>query len=333
MADRIRWGILSTANIATKRFIPGVATARNGAVVAIASRDAQRARDAATTLGIARAHGSYEALLADPEVDAIYNPLPNSMHAEWTLKAAEAGKPILCEKPLAVDAAEAALMVGGCKARGVPLMEAFMYRFHPQHARVRELIEAGTIGEVRAVRAAFTFLLDPFNPANVRLQGSLSGGALMDVGCYAVNAARMLFGEEPVGASATYDYREEFGVEVTLAGVLEFSDRRMATIDCGFQAAGPGWYMVAGTKGRIEVPVAFVTGEDATTVIVQDAEGRREERIPGVNQYTLEAEEFADALIEGRPFRIPAEDGVANMRAIDALYRSAGAYGLRQDVG
>jgi D-xylose 1-dehydrogenase (NADP+, D-xylono-1,5-lactone-forming) len=202
MADRIRWGILDTGRQALLRFIPGVAASRNGVVAAIAGRDQGRAQDAATQLGIERAYGSYEALPADPGVDAIYNPLPNSMHGEWTRRAAEAGKPVLCEKPLARDAAEAQAMVDGCRRHGVLLMEAFMYRFHPRHVRVRALLDEGAIGEIRLVRATNTFLMDPINPRNVRLQGSLAGGALMDVGCYTVNAARMLFGEEPLWATA-----------------------------------------------------------------------------------------------------------------------------------
>ncbi len=332
MSKRIRWGILSTANIALKRFIPGAAASHNGSVAAIASRDGARARDAAARLGIATAYDSYEALLADPDVDAIYNPLPNSLHAEWTLKAAAAGKPVLCEKPLAVSSAEAQEMIAGCQRHGVLLMEAFMYRFHPQHARVRELLATGAIGELRAVRTAFTFMLEPFNPKNVRLQGDLAGGALMDVGCYTVNAARMLFGEEPVWASAQWDFRDAFGVEVMLAAILGFSGGRMATFDCGFRAAGQGSYVAAGTKGQIDVLNAFVPGMDGTVLLVTEGEGRREERIPGVDQYRLEAEEFAGALLAGRPLRIPPEDAVGTLRAIEALHRSARANGERQAV-
>jgi predicted dehydrogenase len=284
-------------------------------------------------LGIPRAHHSYEALIDDPEIDAIYNPLPNSMHAEWTRRAARAGKPILCEKPLTVDAAEAAALVTDCEQQGVLLMEAFMYRFHPQHARVRALIDSGAIGELRAVRTAFTFAMRRLDPANVRLKADLVGGSLMDVGCYCVNASRLIFDEEPVAAVATQDFRPQFGVDVALAGVLEYSDGRMATLDCGFQAAGQGWYMAVGTTGTIEVPRAFVPGTADTLVIHTDAEGRRhEDRIPGVDQYTLEAEEFADCLLQRRPLRYPPAGAVANMRAIDALYRSARADGLRQTV-
>jgi predicted dehydrogenase len=239
---------------------------------------------------------------------------------------------VLCEKPLAADWAQAQTMIDACASLGVPLMEAFMYRFHPQHARVRELIDAGAIGELRAVRTAFTFMLEPFPAQNVRLSADLAGGALMDVGCYTVNAARMLFGEEPLWASAQWDFREEFGVEVTLAGVLGFSDNRMATFDCGFRAAGQGSYVAAGTKGQIEVPGAFVPQPQDVSIFVTDASGRREERIDGVDQYRLEAVEFADALLERRPPRIPPSDAVGTLRAIDALHRSARAAGLRQPV-
>ncbi len=333
MSDPIRWGILSTANIGVKRFIPGVRRSSNGVVAAIASRNEQRAREVAEQLGIPRAYGSYEALLADPQIDAIYNPLPNSLHARWTLAAAAAGKPILCEKPLAVDSREAQRMIDGARAHDVLLMEAFMYRFHPQHALVRDLIDGGAIGALRFVRAAFTFMLEPFKPANVRLQRDLAGGALMDVGCYTVNAARMLFAREPQWASAQWDFRPEFGVEVSLAGILGFGDGRTATFDCGFRAAGQGSYSAVGTSGQIDVPTAFVPSPDETIVRIVNAAGMREERVAGVDQYQLEAEEFADALRARRPLRIPPDDAVQTLRAIEALHRSAANDGRREPIG
>jgi len=332
MSDRIRWGILGTANIGIKRFIPGATASPNGTVRAIASRDLWRARAVAAQLNIPVAYGSYRELLADPNIDAIYNPLPNSLHAEWTIAAAGAGKAILCEKPLAVSSSEAQRMIDAARANGVLLMEAFMYRFHPQHERVRAIRAAGEIGDVRAVRTAFTFQLEPFDSANVRLQKSLAGGALMDVGCYCVNAARMIFGEEPLWASAQWDFREAFGVEVSLAGVLTFSDGRTATFDCGFRAAGQGSYTIAGTRGAIEVPAAFVPPPADTTVRVIAGSEYREERIAGVDQYRLEAIEFADALLRCRPLRIPPGDAVATLRAIEALHRSAAADGRRERV-
>ena len=331
MSERIRWGVLSTANIGIKRFIPGAFASSNGTVHAIASRDGARARDVAAKLRIPVAYDSYEALLSDPDIDAIYNPLPNAMHAHWTIEALRAGKAVLCEKPLAVSSAEARAMIAFANERGVLLMEAFMYRFHPQHERVRAIVDAGEIGEVRAVRTAFTFQLEPFDEANVRLSRPLAGGALMDVGCYCVNAARTIFRREPVWASAQWDFREAYGVEVSLAGILTFADGATATFDCGFRAAGQGSYAIAGAAGQIDVPTAFVPqGETVVRVIVGATV--REERIAAVDQYALEATEFAGALLERRPLRIPPEDAVATLRVIEALHRSARAGGLRQAV-
>ena len=330
----IRWGILGTANIAIKRFIPGVRASRNGVVHAIAARESARANEIASRLAIPNAYGSYEALLADPDVDAVYIPLPNAMHAQWTLAASRHGKPVLCEKPLAIDALEAQHVVDECARLGVPLMEAFMYRFHPQQARVRELIAAGAIGDVRAVRAAFMFSLDPLTGGNVRLSGELAGGALMDVGCYTVNATRMLFAEEPLWASAQWDFREDLGVDVALSGVLGFSDNRMATVDCSFRASGKSSYQVAGSRGRIDVLDAF-TPDPASevTLLVTDASGARtSETISGIDQYCAEAEAFADALLRRTAVPIAPSDAVANMRTIDALKNSARLGGLRDRV-
>lgn len=333
MPEMIRWGILSTANIGVKRFIPGASKSRNGLVQAIASRELSRAEEVARQLEIPTAYGSYEELLADPEVDAIYNPLPNNLHAEWTIKAAEAGKPVLCEKPLALNVAEAEGMIEACRRLGVPLMEAFMYRLHPQHHLVRSLIDQGLIGEILLVRSSFTFMLEPFPEHNVRLRPDLGGGALMDVGCYAVNAARMLFGSEPLGGSALWDFREEFGVEVSLAGVLDFGSGRFASFDCGFRAPGRGSYTVVGSRGQIEVPDAFVPQPEEVVVRVSVPAGTEEHRVPGVDQYQLEAEEFADALLSGRPPAIAADDALGTLRVIEALHRSARRDGLRQPIG
>jgi predicted dehydrogenase len=332
MNEQVRWGILSTANIAVKRFIPGASLSRNGVVAAIASRDLDRALDVAESLAIPRAYGSYEELLDDPEVDAIYNPLPNSLHAEWTIKAAAAGKPVLCEKPLALDADQAQQMIESCRSHGVLLMEAFMYRFHPQQARVVELIESGAIGEVRFVRAAFTFMLEPFPAANVRLSSELGGGALMDVGCYCVNASRMLFREEPTWVSAQWDLRPEFGVEVSLAAILGFSGGRLAIFDCGFRAPGQGTYTVVGSRGQIEVPNAFVPAACDVTIRLTTGAELREEQIRGVDQYQMEAEEFADALLRDRPLRIGPDDALGTLRTIAALHRSARQGGGREPV-
>jgi len=324
MADMLRWGVLGAANIAVRKVIPAIQGSANGRVVAIASRDGAKARDAATRLEIARAHDSYEALLADPEVDAVYNPLPNSLHAEWTEWAAAAGKAVLCEKPLARDAAEAERMARACAEHGVPLMEAFMYRFHPQNVRVRELIASGAIGAVGQVRAGFGFRMHPLNPANVRLQRDLAGGALMDVGCYAVNASRLLFADEPLRAVASRDFDEDFGVDVALSGVLEYPGARFATVDCSFKAGYSGWYMAVGPEGTIEVPRAFTPQDDPTVIVITDNQSRRhEEYFEGTDHYRLMAEAFAAAVLAGAPVPCPPEDAIANMRAVDALARAA----------
>lgn len=201
-----------------------------------------------------------------------------------------------------------------------------MYRFHPQNVRVRLLLAEGAIGQVGQVRAGFGFRMDPLNPANVRLQSSLAGGALMDVGCYAVNASRMVFGEEPLRATAWRDFDATFGVDVALSGVLEYPNRRYATVDCSFTSGYSGWYMVIGSEGTIEVPRAFTPQLNETVVIVTDARShRREERFAGVDQYQLMAEAFSAAVLAGEPVPCPPADAVSNMRAIDALVRAAAA--------
>jgi predicted dehydrogenase len=331
MPERVRWGILGCANIAKKRFMPGVAASSNGTLAAVASRDLGRAQEAARPYPGARALGSYEELLAAKDVDAVYIGLPNSLHAQWTKKAADAGKAVLCEKPLASTADEAAEMVRYCSDRGVPLMEAFMYRFHPQHAYVRQAIDGGHIGDVRFVRAAFTFMLEPFPVANVRLNADLAGGALMDVGCYCVDAAHMLFGEPATWASAQWDFRPEFGVEVSLAGILGFSDGRTAVFDCGFRATGQGLYNVAGTAGSIECANAFVP-QSAVRVSVESGGQRRDEQIGAVDQYALEAEAFAAALLARTPVPLAPSGAVEMLRSIEALRRSAQEGGRREAI-
>lgn len=324
MAEQLRWGVLGAANIARRKVIPAIQDSSNGRVVALASRDPEKGRSVAAETGIERVHARYESLLADPTVDAIYNPLPNALHAEWTIRAAEAGKAILCEKPLARDAAEAQRMVDACAAHRVPLMEGFMYRFHPQNVRVRELLAGGEIGAVGQVRAGFGFRMDPLNPANVRLQRDLAGGALMDVGSYAVNAARMVFGQEPLQATAWRDMDARFGVDVALAGALEFPEHRFATVDCSFLSGYSGWYMVVGSAGTIEIPRAFTPQGDETVIVVTDTHNRRrEERFAGVDQYRLMVEAFAAAVLDGRPVPCDPADAVRNMRAVDALAQAA----------
>lgn len=322
MSDKkIRWGILSTAKIGTERVIPAMQQSRNGVVAAIASRTQERAQRAADALDIPRAHGSYEALLADPEIDAIYNPLPNSMHAEWSIRCAEAGLPVLCEKPLAVDAAEAETMVVAFAKRDLLLAEGFMYRFHPRTLKALELVRSGAIGELVVVTASFDVPLDLTDLGNIRLSRELEGGALMDIGCYCISVARLMTGEEPVQAHGVGRSGAASQVNELLGAVLDFPSGAVAVIDCSLRNQRVQSYDLRGTLGRIRVENAYVTQPDEETVIeMWGADGEYSHTtIPPANSYTLMAEDFADALLHDRPPLYAPGDGVANMRAIDML--------------
>ena len=247
MSDQIRWGILSTAKIGREKVIPAIHKSRNGVVAAVASRDLERARAFADETGIPTAYGSYEELLADPNIDAIYNPLPNSGHAPWSIACAEAGKPSLCEKPLAADAPEAQTMVDAFAARGILFAEAFMYRFHPQTEAVLDLVRSGFLGELRSIDSTFTFSID--RESNIRLDKSLAGGALMDVGCYCVNVMRLMTGEEPVAARAFARIGAQSQVDETLCGVLDFPSGVIGHFDCSFRAMHIARYDLHGSAG------------------------------------------------------------------------------------
>jgi D-xylose 1-dehydrogenase (NADP+, D-xylono-1,5-lactone-forming) len=322
MADgRLRWGILSTARIARSLFVPGVWEASDGEVVAIASRDIGAARRVAAEMGIPRAFGAYDDLLAAADVDAIYNPLPNRLHAEWTIRAAQAGKHVLCEKPLARTAADAQRMADACQSAGVVLMEAFMWRHHPQHTRVRALLDAGEIGEPRMVRGSFSYVIGP-NPTNVRLQADLEGGSLMDVGCYPVNVARWVFDAEPIEAIGQQIVDPKYGVDSTFAGVLTFPGHRLALIDSSFAQADQADYEIVGSEGRLLVERAFRPDTLPGRIHVLRGQQERVEEVPPANQFALEADHFARSVRAGHLLE-PAENGVAQARAIEALYASA----------
>lgn len=327
MSDKIRWGILSTANIGRRRVIPAMQRTSNGVVTAVASRDLARARAFADELNISTAYGSYEELIADPNIDAIYNPLPNSEHAYWSIKCAEAGKPCLCEKPLASDAPEAQTMVDAFATRNVLFAEAFMYRFHPQTMRVKELVTSGLIGDLLVMRAAFSFVIREED--NIRLSKGLVGGSLMDVGCYCLNVMRLMSDEEPQTAKAVARVGAVSGVDEVMSGVLQFPSGVVGHFDSSLRAQHNHSYELRGTEGRIVVEQGFVMGPDQTTTIrtwhtTGNGEDRYEEiSIPPANHYTLMAEDFADALIKARPPRYMPQDGVENMRLIDMLKASA----------
>jgi D-xylose 1-dehydrogenase (NADP+, D-xylono-1,5-lactone-forming) len=319
----VRWGVLGCADIALRRVIPAMQAAAASEVVAIASRDIDRAREAARQLHIERAYGSYEALLADGDVDAVYLPLPNSMHAEWTIRSAEHGKHVLCEKPMATTVAECHQMVDACRRAGVMFMEGFMYRFHPQHARVRALIDSGAIGEPRIVRSSFCVRMQR-PPEDIRFSATLGGGALLDVGVYAIDAVRWLFGSDPVGVSGHTTF-DSHGVDLSSAAVLAFADDALATMTCSFVASGGGSYEVIGQLGRITVHHAIAQPANLSPrVSWETPEGPGEEFFPpNIDQHRLMVESYSAAILSGHPPPIPDDAGIGNIAIIESLRRRA----------
>jgi predicted dehydrogenase len=323
----LRWGILSTADIGRRKVIPGILKADRCEVVAIGSRDAAQARVIADELGIPTAHGSYEALLADPNVDIVYIPLPNHLHAEWTTAAARAGKHVLCEKPLAMTAAEAERMLDVCHREGVRLMEAFMYRLHPSWEEVRRLVQGGRIGRLRAVQSWFSYSND--DPTNIRNQLDAGGGALYDIGCYTVNLSRMLFGAEPVGVSASVVREPGSGVDVLTSAILEF-ETGTATFTVSTRVEPDQRVDVYGRDGRISVEIPFNIPPDRPSRIFVTAGGdppvapaTETITFETADPYTVEAERLAAAILDGLPTPTPPEDAVANMRVIDRVFAAA----------
>jgi predicted dehydrogenase len=323
--DVVRWGVLSTARIGVDKVIPATRTAPRCEVVAIASRELARAQAAASALGIERAYGSYEALLADPDVDAVYNPLPNDLHAPWTIAAAGAGKHVLCEKPLAMDAAEAERMIAACEEAGVLLMEAFMYRLHPTWEAVRELVISGRIGELRAVQSWFSYFND--DPNDIRNVAASGGGALYDIGCYSVNLSRMLFGTEPVRIQGSVTRDPVMGIDTLTSGILGFADG-VATFTCAIRAEPDQRVHIYGANGRISFEIPFNIPPDLPMRVFVTAGGdppvRPETEVltfDPANEYTIQAERFAAAVLDRTPVPIPPSDAVGNLRVIEELFR------------
>jgi xylose dehydrogenase (NAD/NADP) len=329
MADRLRIGILGAAGIAKLALIPAIRNAHNAEIAGVASRNAPALAGWAKDEGIPRLYHDYAALLADPDIDAVYIPLPNSEHADWTIAAARAGKAVLCEKPLAMTADEAATVVRECETCGTALMEGFMYRFHPQHERVRQIIASGEIGDVVEVQAHLSVdIMSPADPVNVRFSPELGGGALLDMGCYVVHIARSVFAEEPLAVLGRWTTDEQFGVDTAASGILEFSGGRSAVVSCSFKGNSQGFYRVVGRLGLIDLPRGIIPGladrVSEALIIVSDATGaRREERLPPVDQYQLMIEAFADAVLRNGPMPYAAADTVANMVVLDAFAQSA----------
>lgn len=322
--SKLKWGVLGCAGIAKRAVIPGVQASELNEVAAIASRSLDQASRTAEEHGIQTAYGSYEELLSDPTIDVVYIPLPNHLHREWTIRAAEAGKHVLCEKPLALNAKEAEEMAQACAEAGVQLSEAFMYRWNPRYDVIREIIASGEIGELRGIRSAFTFN-NAKDSSNVRYRKEWGGGSIYDVGCYPINAARLLLGKEPEAVTVQAIFSPEHDdVDMMASGLMEFEGGVSLTFDCGMWAAFRNPLEVLGTDGIIEVPSAFVTPQEGSGDFYVHANGeRRLVQTKHVNAYTEQADAMYRAIRGEEPLRYDAGDAVRNMKAIDACLQSA----------
>jgi xylose dehydrogenase (NAD/NADP) len=317
MADTVRYGVLSTAQIAVNRHVPSARAASNSEIVAISSRDQTKAEQSAAELGIGKAYGSYQALLDDPDIDAVINPLPNGMHCEWTIKAAQAGKHILCEKPLAVTVAECRQMIDAAKANGVLLVEAFTHRLNPQLQCARRLVQQGEIGEVKLARAELTFSIRDWEN-DVRVKPELGGGALLDAGCYCISAVRFALNAEPVAAQAFQHVRN--GVDATMTGLLRFAGDHVAYIATGMEEPFRCLLEVVGSQGVITVLNMFDEEADVHIAIGND---ERVEKFSGPDRFQVQFERFSNCILQGKAPEFPPEDGLKNVAVLQALKQAA----------
>ncbi|WP_153720949.1 Gfo/Idh/MocA family protein [Sporosarcina cascadiensis] len=315
---KIRWGILSTANIGQTQFIPAIFRAENAEAVAIASRG-PKVHEIAKQLNIPTEYESYEELLDDPNVDAVYIPLPNHLHKEWVEKAANKGKHVLCEKPAALNMEEAARMVKTCEDHQVKFMEGYMYQLHPQHDRVKEIIASGEIGPVKLIKSSHSFHLE--NQDNIRMDQSMGGGSLFDVGCYAIQLIRHITDDEPAEVSAFAELKA--GVDISTVGYLKMKSGITALFDCSFDMVARNEYEIVGMKGTIKVPYAYRPDRNGGVgeLIITTGDTARKEKTFG-DIYKLEVEHFSDAILNDLQPRITGESTVKNMKVIEACYRS-----------
>jgi len=320
--QKVRWGVLSTADIGTGQVIPAMQQGTYCEIAAIASRSPEKARAAAAQLGIPKAYGSYEELLADPEIDAIYNPLPNHLHVPWSIKALQAGKHVLCEKPIALTSAEGQTLVD--VARQYPhlkVMEAFMYRFHPQWQRARQLVLEGDIGELRTIQSFFSYYLD--DPNNIRNRDDAGGGGMLDIGCYTVSLARFIFGAEPNHVFGTVEYDPQLKIDRLASGILDFG-RGTSTFTCATQLVPYQRVNIFGTTGRVEIEIPFnAPANQPCKIWYQHSDETEEIQLEACNQYTLQGDAFSQAVLNNTDVPTPIEDAVANMKVIEAVFQSA----------
>lgn len=323
---RLKWGVISTARIGVVKVIPAMQQGEAAEVVAIASRNYDRAAAAASELGIPKAYGTYDELLGDKEVEAVYNPLPNHLHAEWTIAALRAGKHVLCEKPLGMNAEEACRMADEAAKSGLKLMEAFMYRLHPQWVTALQMVLEGRIGDLMAVQSFFSYRnLDPTNIRNIAEYG---GGALLDIGCYCINTSRLLFGREPDHVHGVLTRDANWDVDILTSGLLQFGERQ-ATFTCGTQVEPDQRVHIIGTQGRLLVEIPFNIPPDRPTRLFYTAGGNHPTdpntqtiTIPARNQYTVQGDLFSRSVLDGTPLPIPIDDAIGNMRVIDEMFKA-----------
>ncbi len=322
MVDKVRWGVLSTADIGVAKVIPAIQRSTVGAITAIASRDLEKAQAVAARLGIPKAYGAYADLLADPDIDAVYNPLPNHLHVPWSIKALEAGKHVLCEKPVALTAAEAQeLADAAARYPHLKVMEAFMYRFHPQWRRARQLIADGAIGALRTVQSFFSYYLD--DPTNIRNMAGLGGGGLMDVGCYNISLSRFLFDAEPRRVLGIVEYDPRFNTDRLASGILDFG-QGTATFTCSTQLTPYQRVNIFGTEGRVEIEIPFNAPPDKPCRMWHQRGDMIEDlTVDAVDQYTIQGDLFAQAVLDDTAVPTPIADAVANMHVLEAIVRSA----------
>ena len=316
---KLRWGLLSTARINQALLPPLRASSRNE-LTAVASRDLERAQAYANERNIPRVFGSYEAMLADPDVDLIYNSLPNSLHAEWTIKAAQAGKHVLCEKPLANTVEEVDAITAAAKKAGVVVMEAFMYRHHPQTLKVKELVESGAIGKLQLIRGSFTFKIS--NEDDVRLNSALGGGSIWDVGCYPISYTRLIVGAEPVEVFGWQITGQGSGVDETFSGQMRFPNNVHAQFDCGFRTPRRTHLELVGDTGSITLEEPFIPRLNEK-ILLTNSDEKRVIPIAGEDLYLGEVENMADAILNGKATRMSLADSRSNVATIEALLRSA----------
>ena len=322
----VRWGVLSTAKIGLLKVIPAMQRAESCEIVAIASRDLDSARGAAESLGIPKAYGSYQDLLSDPGIEAIYNPLPNHLHVPWSIAAARAGKHVLCEKPIALNAAEASTLIEARDSTGVLVQEAFMVRYHPQWLRVRDLVRSGEIGRLRSVQGFFSY--NNRDPLNIRNIAEIGGGGLYDIGCYPITGSRFLFEDEPTRVVSLIERDPDWGIDRLASAILDFPGGH-ATFTCATQLTPYQRMQIFGTRGRIEIEIPFNAPPDRPCRVFLDDgsqlgnSGIKVVELPVTDQYMAQGEVFSTAIRTDEPLEFPLENAVQGMRIIDAVFRSA----------